>query len=651
MRISISLNNTVMIGRDSQAHLRLDAPTISRVHATIAPRSQGDYTLHTFSLNGVYVNGKQSDNIGIIHEGDTLQIGFFTLLIKNRQLLVIDGGDRIRLDVHDLILETKGKRRLDNLSFPIEAGQFVALVGGSGAGKSTLLRTLLGVETPTSGAIYINGHDLRRNYNIYRQQIGYVPQDDIIHANLTVEAALGYAARLRLPPDTDFKGVVERTLERVEMTHRRRAAVGNLSGGQRKRVSIGVELLANPKLFFLDEPTSGLDPGLDLRMMEMLRDLAHNEGRTIVLVTHATSNITKCDRIAFLGRDGKFCYFGSPQDALTFFRVDNFADIYVKLEDERSINFYTELYGGSSCRDKYVKAQLSPANSKDPGASTKAKIDVFKQWWIFTDRQFNLVSRDRINIILALLTAPVGISLIKFALQDTNPFVTGADNVAGLALQVLLVFTCASLWVGLSSSLQEIVKEKAIYLRERLINLDIPAYLGSKVAVLILLAIIQTVAIYYTVTTGFKSPVNGLISWQIGLSINTFLTLIASSSLGLLISAAVGNGSQANSALPLILLPQIIFSGVLFKLKGAGAIASYLMITRWSIGGYGTIANVNGLLPVFLHNKALKDLPFPTGAAYEQSWKNLGLNWLLLIIHSIVYLQVTAWLQKRKDIL
>jgi ABC transport system ATP-binding/permease protein len=190
-----------------------------------------------------------------------------------------------------------------------------------------------------------------------------------------------------------------------------------------------------------------------------------------------------------------------------------------------------------------------------------------------------------------------------------------------------------------------------IYLRERLINLNIPAYLGSKFSVLAILAVLQTILIVITIALEFKAPTTPFISWQLGLFITTWLTLIASASLGLLVSAIVKNSSQANGTLPLILLPQIIFSGVLFKLKGVGTIVSYFMLCRWSIGAYGTLANVNNLLPTELKTDTIADLPFPTGAAYEQTWNNLTRSWSFLLIHILVYLTITGLLQKRKDIL
>lgn len=238
---SISLKNrSILIGRDPNATLFLDAPIVSRRHATVEADAQGRYILQDYSTNGVFVNGQKVNNSTVLPPGATIRIGQFTLMLRGDELLVVDQGNHIRLDADKLVI----KRRLDNISLPIEPGHFVALVGGSGAGKSTLMKTLLGIEKPNSGVVYLNGEDLQKNFNIYRTQIGYVPQDDILHPDLTVAEVLTYAAKLRLPMDIDVQMVVEKTLKDVEMSHRRGALVKELSGGQRKRVSIGVELLA-----------------------------------------------------------------------------------------------------------------------------------------------------------------------------------------------------------------------------------------------------------------------------------------------------------------------------------------------------------------------------------------------------------------------
>ena len=332
---SISLQNrSVLLGRDPDATVELNAPIISRHHATIEPNAQGEYVLQDYSTNGVFVNGVRVQGTTVVTEGAVIKIGPFTLIRRGDNLEVLDPGNEIRLDAYRLyriVRDQRGKTQvlLNDISLAIEPGQFVALVGGSGTGKSTLMRTLLGIDPTTKGQVYINGEYLRNNFNIYRTQIGYVPQDDIIHPELTVLEALTYTAKLRLPPDTNVQEVVEKTIEQIEMAERKNILVSQLSGGQRKRVSIGLELLADPKLFFLDEPTSGLDPGLDKKMMQLLKKLA-NQGRTIILVTHATANIRICDRIVFLGRSGRLCYFGSPKEAMNFFSINtgDFADIY-----------------------------------------------------------------------------------------------------------------------------------------------------------------------------------------------------------------------------------------------------------------------------------------------------------------------------------
>jgi ABC-type multidrug transport system ATPase subunit/pSer/pThr/pTyr-binding forkhead associated (FHA) protein/ABC-type multidrug transport system permease subunit len=662
---SISLKNrSVLLGRDPEASLPLDAPIVSRRHATIEPDGHGHYILRDYSTNGVFVNGDRVKDSSILMDGSTIQIGPFTLVQRADQLEVVDRGTQIRLDAWELVREVKDKqnhtrRLLDDISLAIEPGQFVALVGGSGAGKSTLMRTLLGIDPTNRGTVYLNGNALRSNFGMYRTQIGYVPQDDIVHRELTVTEVLTYAARLRLPSDTDVAAVVQKTLEDIEMSDRRDVLVSQLSGGQRKRVSIGVELLADPKLFFLDEPTSGLDPGLDKKMMQLLRKLA-DQGRTVILVTHATANIKLCDRLVFVGRGGRLCYFGPPEQALTFFEVTSgdFADIYNELErGEAVVRQWSERFRQSDDHWQYVTGHLSPGNNAKPSflPSKGTGSNAWKQFSLLTQRYFQLVWRDPVNLGLSLLTAPIGISLITLAVRGKAPLILGDKpdpTLAPLALRVLFVFTCAALWVGLSSSLQEVVKESAIYLRERLVNLRLFAYLGSKIMILGGLALLQTLLMGIVILVGFQSPQPDLLPWSLGMGITTFLTLFTCISLGIMISAIVRNSNQASSALPLLLLPQIIFSGVLFKMEGFASKISWLMLSRWSIGAYGSLVNINRMVPnpTKLPDGSTIPLPFEQTAVYDPTWSNLLLNWGILCLHTGIYLTVAFWFQKRKDI-
>jgi putative ABC transport system ATP-binding protein len=669
---SVSLKNkSVILGRDPTANLQLEAPTISRKHAVIDTDPQGNYILYDYSTNGVFVNDTKVSGKAVLLPGSIIKIGPYTLKLQGDELVVADRGDNIRLDANRILRIVQGKNNqpivlLNNISIPIEPGQFVALVGGSGAGKSTFMRTLLGIEPITKlnnephvkQGVYINGEDLRKNFNIYRNQIVYVPQTDIVHKDLKVEEVLYYAAKLRLPPDTNIKQVVEETLAQIEMTERRDVLVKNLSGGQLKRVSIGVELLADPKLFFLDEPTSGLDPGLDKKMMQLLRKLA-DQGRTVILVTHATSNITLCDRIVFLGRGGNLCYFGPPQEASQFFGLNNgdFADIYIKLETKEAVADSTEKYKNSTYQKTYIDARLGEGNDTSPQAKPKkVKASFFQQLLILVERYFQLVIRDKVNLILALVTAPVGIFLINLALKEKEPLVLGVDDdssLAPLALRVLFVFTCAAIWVGLSSSLQEIVKEGAIYARERLVNLGLFAYLNSKIIILGGLAFIQAILMSITIIICFNSPQPETLPWFLGILITSFLTLFTCICLGLMVSSSVSNSTQANSALPILLLPQIIFSGVLFNMEGAAKYVSWFMLSRWSVGAYGALVDVNGLVPepITLFDGTEIPQPFEPSPVYDPIWNNLLLNWGILLLHSLVYLGIAYFLQKRKDVL
>jgi ABC-type multidrug transport system ATPase subunit len=254
----------------------------------------------------------------------------------------------------------KGSNLLQNILFSIHPREFVTIVGVSGAGKSTLLNALTGFRLANDGKVLVNGVDLYRHFNAYRTDLGYVPQDDIKHKERTTQKALDYAARLCLPGDTsanERKQIVQEELETLGLTERKDMPVSKLSGGRRKRVSIGVERLTHPGLFFLDEATSGLDPGTESQLMRLLRRLA-DEGQTILLVTHATKNVKLCDLVIFLAKGGHLAYFGPPDQALEFFEVEDFDDIYEKLESQLSPAEWSERYMKSPQYRQYVVERL-----------------------------------------------------------------------------------------------------------------------------------------------------------------------------------------------------------------------------------------------------------------------------------------------------
>ena len=676
-------NWPVELGRapncESTSSMELDAPTVSRLHAVINPDGKGGYVLQDRSSNGTFVNGSRLEKSYTLNKGDTIQIGPYVLLFTGEALELTNANNQIRLDAHSLTFRVKDKKGetftiLNEVNLVLEPGQLVAFVGGSGAGKSTLMKALLGIAPISSGNVYLNGDNLRKNWPIYRSQVGYVPQDDIIHRELTVEEVLRSACQLRLPPDTNISKVITYTLEQIKLSHVRNTLVSRLSGGQRKRVSIGVELLADPKLFFLDEPTSGLDPGLDKEMMQLLREQA-DRGRTIALVTHATDNIGICDRIAFMGLGGSLCFYGPPEEALPFFQryagkfegehFGDFADIYIELNKGKNkaaiaerVSYWSGKYANSPEYKSYIQNSLSPGKENQQVAKskmTKSGISPIAQLSLLCKRYWKLVSRDSTSLILTLLAGPITIALTGLPLRNEQPLsVIDEPGITqgSLALRLLFIFSCVSIWIGLSNSIREIVKEAAIYFRERLLNLGILPYFTSKLLIRGGLALVQTVLIAGVVLLVFDAPESDLIPWYLGFAITTFLTLLASTSLSLMLSAFVKTENEGNGILPLIMIPQIIFSGVLFNLEGWSSKLSWLMLSRWSIGAYGSLADVNAMAPkpnAILTEEIINDI-FKATPVYDASWDNLGLNWGILIAHTLIYTIVALIVQRRKDI-
>ena len=556
---------------------------------------------------------------------------------------------QIRLDALNLNQKAGQTQLLQDISLSILPQEFVAIVGASGAGKTTLLNALCGFRPAAKGRVFINGQDLYTNLDAYRSTLGYVPQETIIHRALTVTQALRFAAQLRLPAHFTAaarQDRIDQVLNELELNHRCQAAIHTLSGGERKRVSIGVELLTQPSLFFLDEATSGLDPGMETQMMQLLHRLAH-QGRTVVLITHATKNVMLCDMVAFLTRGGRLAFWGPPTEALTYFGVDDFDQIYLQLEADINLPVTSELwhqrYQASEAYQAYVchrqqdlsrqsiQADLVPQDlnptgltqgdnranrGADPSAQypwlkllpgrpsrrrrtapvsdhrrTLSPISGWQQWWVLTRRNLTILRRDRASLALMLLIAPM-LGMTDFILWDRALF-DGTQGNPTDALTMLFFSVLVAVLVGSLATMREMVREVDIYRRERMIGLKLLPYLSSKVALVVVLALYQAAIFLVMKLTAVDIPVDTGAAW--GMYITLFLVTWAGMVMGLLVSALAPNANVAPLLIILFIVPQITFSGMLVPLDSLGLLGhniSQLTITRW---GYEAMVTLSGM--------------------------------------------------------
>jgi len=639
----------------------LNHPQVSGSHARLE-RSGNTYRIVDLgSTNHVYVNRQRVSNY-LLKPGDVIRIGPYELTFTGTQLLQQASSKSIRIDaVNVMQYGDKQKILLNDISLTIPSGKFVAIVGGSGAGKTTLMDALNGTRPAKAGRVLYNGQDYYSSRASYSTQLGYVPQFDIIHKNLTVERALYYAAKLRLPSDTTDQQIEERikeVMEAVGITQRRKLLIKKLSGGQQKRVSIALELLAKPNIFFLDEPTSGLDPGLDRKMMAMLRTIADKEGHTIILVTHATNNINNCDYVCFLapGNDkhpgGRLAYFGPPAEATAYFNLSDFADIYNALEPtdaDPDIPEKAEARFKVSPQYKlYVALPRSQTPPPAPGAGTSKppQGDPWKQFSLLSARYLELLRNDRVNLLVLLLQAPIValilLFLIQFLLKPTV-FAGGTPPRSPLpitAQEVLFIMSFVAVLFGCNNSAREIVKEVEIYRRERMVNLGIMPYLASKLLVLGLFCLVQCAILVIAVNAISPFQQSVLLPPPLEIYISLALTSLVGLMMGLMISAMTANSDQANSIIPVILILQIIFSGIIFKLNGISQVIGALFAMRWSMIAMGSSVGLQAFQMAYGPNDS-----FP----YGQNLGHVLGAWFALVLMIAIFGALTGYFLKRKD--
>ena len=636
----LSSKNLVTIGRGNDCDIILNHVSISLKHVKILKTDKG-FLISSFpGTNGVIINGSILKGQYLLKERDVILFPNTKLIYHKGRILyqIYDKG--VRLDAIDIVktVKIKGKKKdiSQHIDLTVFPGQFVAFVGGSGAGKSTFMNCISGVSKPTSGQVLLNGNDLFSNYSVLKNIIGYVPQQDIVFTDLTLIDMLKYAADLRMSDDsnaTEKKKRIDDVLNIVELSDKKDVMIKNLSGGQRKRASIAVELIADPKLFFLDEPTSGLDPGTERSIMQTLRKMA-DSGKTIILVTHNTLNLHLCDKVVFLGTGGKLCFSGKPSDALSFFGVSDFVDIYTFLSDDT--DKWNKLFNESIYKEKVVGATDVAMTNK-----VKNNKSYFKQFLTLSKRYIKTIVNNRQQLILLLVQAPVIAFLLSLIV--TEDLFEYYDETKA----ILFSLGTSAIWLGLLNSVQEVCKEKVILKKEYMANLHLSSYLGSKVLVMGLLAVVQAILLILSFSLFVDVPLVGVISnWKFEVIISIFLTIFAASALGLIVSSLAKDSSVVMTYVPLLLVPQLLFSGMLFPLDGIVATISNFILCRWSVESLGTITDLNGLVT------SIEDIiPGYVREAeefYTFTSRHLFNDWGVIVIMLIIFLGICYFLLKKQ---
>lgn len=578
------------IGRDATNMLVLPNPTVSAVHAVMRRDGKGWVITDLGSTNGTQVDNTFIRTPTPLYSGSSVSFGNAQTIFLDECLFLITKRHGVNVIAQDLVRYRKNGKTTrittNHVSLHIKRGDFVAIVGGSGCGKSTLLNELSGEDPADEGRVFINGTDLYANYEQLKTSIGYVPQQDIVYDNLRLQDMLESAAKLRMQPDTtpqERMARVNEVIGMLELNNVRGNLIKNLSGGQKKRASIAVELMADPRLLFLDEPTSGLDPGIERTLMKTLARMAH-DGRTIILVTHTTLNLHLCDQVVFLGAGGKLCFAGRPQDALSFFGVTDFVDVYGKMEED--VDGWAARFARWNTGGNPPPPSSSNQNKRFVG---KATPSFFSQFATLSWRYAKLVANDRSRLALLLLQAPLLAGLISIV-AGSSCFSVFEDTKS-----CLFALSCAAFWVGILDSIQEICKEREIVNRDYNGGVRLGAYLCSKVLILSLLCLVQSAALTIAFCTMTGMPETALVSAPGEMLLSLYLTTCAAMCTGLLVSALVQNPDRAIAIAPLLIMPQILFSGMVFELKGVSENISYAVTCRWTMEALGTTANLNSL--------------------------------------------------------
>ena len=629
----------IKIGRATDNDIVIPDVLASRHHATLIPTPGGTEIVDNRSINGTFVNGTRVD-AALLNEGDTVTIGNIDLVFAGGTLArrteteaaTATGG----LDVRSVTWTIENnKTLLDNISLTARPGTLTAVIGPSGAGKSTFARLVAGYTHPTSGTVTFEGHNIHAEYASLRSRIGMVPQDDVVHGQLTVNQALMYAAELRLPPDTtkeDRQQVVAQVLAELEMTQHQNTRVDKLSGGQRKRASVALELLTGPSLLILDEPTSGLDPALDRQVMTMLRQLA-DAGRVVLVVTHSLTYLDVCDQVLLLAPGGKTAFCGPPSQIGPAMGTTNWADI-----------FSTVAGDPDAAHQRY----LAHAGPTPPPPPVETPSDIGEPTHTSLLRQFSTIARRQLRLIVSdrgyfafLAMLPFIMGVLSLSVPGTVGF--GVPNPMGDAPnepgQILVLLNVGAIFMGTALTVRDLIGERPIFRREQAVGLSTTAYLLAKVCIYAVFAIVQSTIVTAITVAGKGAPTQGSLTFlspTLELFVVMAATTVTAAMVGLALSALAKSNEQIMPLLVVAVMSQLVFSGGMIPVTGRLVLdqLSWFTPARWGFAASASTIDLIKLVPGPLTPK-------------DRHWEHTAGQWwfdmAMLAVLCIGYLSLVRW--------
>lgn len=654
----LALGRVMRIGRALENELVVSDLQVSRNHAEFVATPDGRFEIRDLgSHNGTYVNGQPIAKSGtaLIGPNDIVGVGHSTFrLVGDRLEEFVDTGEVSFSARHLTVTVDGGKQILRDVSFGVPEKSLIGVIGPSGSGKSTLLKALTGYRPANQGDVLYDNRSLYKQFAELRQRIGLVPQDDILHKELTVRKALKYAAKLRFPGDTaeaEREARIDEVLRELKLDIHKEKKVTSLSGGQRKRVSVALELLTKPSLIFLDEPTSGLDPGMDRDVMQLLRGLA-DDGRTVLVVTHSVAELALCDKLLVMAPGGSVAYFGPPEEALNFFGYSTWADVFSAFENYRDYDWagrwrgsqHYQMYAADIDAVAAQQVHMPPAQQMRPPKPQSWG----SQLWTLIRRYSSVIASDKGFLgLMVILPAVLGLVSVvipaKFGLAPPTP-PNKFNGDAGTIMLILAVGMCFS---GAANSVRELIKERVIYERERATGLARSAYLMSKVIVLGVITAIQGVIICGIGFATRDLPEEGLIMPP---AVEICLVVIAlgftSMMFGLVISSLVKTAEKTMPLLVMFAIVQVVFTGILFQVYGSPGLEQFawLMPSRWAIAGAGATLDLSHLMPPWDPNK-----PEDLDPLWEHSAGQWGLNITILLVIGVICGVAVARLLRRHE--